>query len=401
MQNHNREILSSKGNELENKRIVLCVCGSVAAFRSVEIARELIRHGADVICVTSKNAGKIINPNLLEWATGNKVVEELTGELEHIRLAGEHKERADLILVAPATANAISKVACGIDDTTVTTVISTALGSGIKVMFVPAMHYSLYANPFVAENVKKLLKNEIEIIEPRVEEGKAKIPNSEEIVDYVIRALGKKDMRGKKVVVTAGATREYLDDIRFISNPSSGKMGLAIAREAWLRGTDVSLIHGHVDIEIPRYIKAIKAETTEEMHKQVLGNKADIYVLAGAPTDFRTKRVRGKISSERSLSITIVPTIKISESIKKKYRKAKLVLFKAESNVSEKELVETARKKLAKANGDLIVANDVSKSNAGFASEENEIWIIGRKNEVVKKRATKNKLAGLILDSIE
>lgn len=181
-----KEIIGSKSSELEGRKIILCITGSVAAIKSTEIARELMRRGADVYAVMTKVAQLIVHPDMVEWATGNPVVTELTGQIEHVTYAGEHSLRADLILIAPSTANTIGKVACGIDDTPVTTTLTTGIGAGIPVIIAPAMHASMYKHPIVLENIEKLGKHGIDVLMPRFEEGKAKIPGTAEIVHSVI-----------------------------------------------------------------------------------------------------------------------------------------------------------------------------------------------------------------------
>lgn len=235
-------ITGTKSKQLADKKIVLCVTGSVAAIRSPDIARELMRHGAEVYAVMTPMAQKIIHPYTMEWATGNPVVTELTGQIEHVTLAGDTPERADLILIAPCTANTIGKVATGIDDTPVTTVLTTGIGAQIPVIIAPAMHHSMYEHSVVKENIRKLQSMGIDVMMPRVEEDKAKIPETEQIVQRVINRLVRaKDLQTKKILVTAGPTREYIDAFRYISNPSSGKMGVAIAEEAANRGAEVDL----------------------------------------------------------------------------------------------------------------------------------------------------------------
>jgi len=184
-----KNIVQTKGRELKDKRIVLCITGSVAAVECPKIARTLMRYGAEVFSVMSPMSQRIIHPYLMEWATGNTVVKELTGKIEHVALVGECPEKADLVLVAPATANTISKIACGIDDTPVTSVVSTAFGSKTPIIVVPAMHESMYNHPILTENIKKLKEFGIGFVGPRIEEGKAKIAETEEIVNAVLRKL--------------------------------------------------------------------------------------------------------------------------------------------------------------------------------------------------------------------
>jgi phosphopantothenoylcysteine decarboxylase/phosphopantothenate--cysteine ligase len=298
-----KDIIGAKGNELSGKSIILCVTGSVAAVKSPEIARELMRHGAEVYPVMTASAQKIINPNLLEWATGNSVITELTGKVEHVALAGDHQWKADLVLVAPATANTISKIACGIDDTPVTSVVSTAFGSDIPIIIVPAMHESMYKHPIIAENIEKLKSLGVEFVGPKIEEGKAKIADTEDIVNAVIRRLTHpKDLLKKRILVTAGPTLEYIDPIRVITNKSSGKMGVAIAEEAFRRGADVTLIYGRGTASPPVGIRVVNVETSEEMYnalvKELSSQNYDIVVACAAVADFTPERAfEHKVSS--------------------------------------------------------------------------------------------------------
>src|SRR5213078_2207297 len=245
MTHPSKDITGTSGTQLSGKKIALLVSSSVASFKVPEIARELMRHGADVYAVISASTEKMIGSDLLEWATGNPVVRELTGKLEHIALAGKSSGHVDLVLIAPATANTIGKLASGIDDTPVTTVAATAIGSRIPVVIAPAMHEPLYDHPLVQENVQRLKKIGVEFVEPEILEGKAKIASTEKIVDAVITRLSankSRDLEGRRVLVTAGPTMEHIDPVRVVTNRSSGKMGAAIAEEVASRGADTTLI---------------------------------------------------------------------------------------------------------------------------------------------------------------
>jgi phosphopantothenoylcysteine decarboxylase/phosphopantothenate--cysteine ligase len=203
-----KRIIGTKGDELKGRKIVLCITGSVAAVRSPEIARELMRLGAEVYTVMTPMAQKILHPYMMEWATGNPVVTELTGMIEHVTYAGDHPQRADLVLVAPCTANTLGKAAAAIDDTPVTTVLTTAIGAGIPVIVAPAMHGSMYRHPLVLENIRRLRSIGVEVLMPRFEEDKAKIPGTEMIVEAVVRKLTyKRDLEGRRILITAGPTR--------------------------------------------------------------------------------------------------------------------------------------------------------------------------------------------------
>jgi phosphopantothenoylcysteine decarboxylase/phosphopantothenate--cysteine ligase len=404
-----KDIVGTKGKELKDKRIVLCITGSVAAVQCSEIARTLMRHGAEVFTVMSPMAQKIIHPYLMEWATGNAVVTELTGKIEHVALVGEHPKKADLVLVAPATANTISKIACGIDDTTVTSVVSTAFGSNTPILIVPAMHQSMYNHPILTENIKKLKALGIEFVGPRIEEGKAKIAETKEIADAVIRKLAvEQDFSGLRVLITAGPTVEHIDPIRVITNRSSGKMGIAIAEAALDRGAEVTLVYGLGRATPPSETRVISVETTEQMHEAVISElkskKYDVVIAVAAAADWTFKKpFSHKVSTHKlhSLDLKLKPTKKIIDHVKKVSPKTFLVAFRAEHKLSKKELIESAYKRLLQANADLIVVNDVGKKGVGFGTETNEIFIVDKKKKAIHvPLAPKREVAAKILDVV-
>ncbi len=409
-----KDIIQTKGAELKEKRIVLCITGSVAAVQSPEIARQLMRHGAEVFAVMSPIAQKIIHPYLVEWATGNPVVTELTGKIEHVALAGKHDNRADLILIAPATANTISKIAAGIDDTTVTSVASTAFGSEIPIVIVPAMHESMYLHPILDKNIEKLRALGVEFVGPRIEEGKAKIAETEEILEVVIRKLSaSKDLSGVKILVTAGPTLEYMDPVRVITNKSSGLMGIEVTREALQRGADVTLIYGPGKATLPERAKVIRVETTKEMYKAVVSElkskKYNVIIATAAAADWTPKKHYDfKVPTRKTstLDVKLEPTPKIIDVVKKISPRVFLVPFKAEYNVSDQELIQRAYERLKEAKADLIVANDVSRKDVGFTVETNEIFIVDKKRKVVHvplttKREAARKLLNIIAAEIK
>ncbi len=399
MLHHVKLIHATKSRKLLGKKIVLAIPGSIAAVECVKLARELIRHGAEVHAVMSENATKIIHPYAMEFATGNPVVTEITGFIEHVELAGEHENKADLILVCPATANTIGKIACGIDDTPVTTVVTTAFAH-TPIMIAPAMHSSMYEHPIVVQNIEKLKELGVEFIGPRFEEGKAKVATTEEIVYRVIRKLHPKTLEGKRVLVTAGATREYIDPIRYITNASSGRMGVAIAEEADFRGAEVTLIRtkGSVTSFVENQIEV---ETVEEMlraiENELRSKKYDIVVRAAAVSDFRVKeKASVKIKSGKTLTLELEPTPKIIDRIKELQPDVFLVGFKAETGLSDEELVREARKQIERAGSDLVVANTLR----AFGSEENEVVLVGRDFTKKLPRMSKRELAERIFDEI-
>ncbi|HVD20983.1 MAG TPA: bifunctional phosphopantothenoylcysteine decarboxylase/phosphopantothenate--cysteine ligase CoaBC, partial [Nitrososphaera sp.] len=337
-----KDILGKEGSELEGKRIVLCITGSVAAYRAIDLARLLMRHDADVHAVmTESTASTLLNPEIMKWATGNEVVTKLTGNLEHIILADY--SMSDLIIVYPCTANTLGKMAAGIDDTSVTSILSVALGSKIPIIVAPAMHEAMYENVFVQQNVSKLREHVI-FIEPNLEGGKAKVADPQHVLNTAISILSHSALlAGKRMLVTAGSTIEYIDPIRVISNLSSGKMGIAIAQEAQRMGATVTLVYGH-GILNPASGKIVRVNTGEEMYKAVMSelssNTYDIAIMAAAVADFTpAKRSDKKIDTKQGkMELSLVPTRKIIDEVKNKSKDTFLVAFKADYCVSESEL---------------------------------------------------------------
>jgi len=402
MSHPSKDIISSKGRELAGKKIALLVTSSVASFKAPEIARELMRYGADVYAVISPSTEKMIGADLIEWATGNPVVTHLTGKLEHIALGGKSEGHADLVLVAPATANTIGKLASGIDDTPVTTVAATAIGSRIPVMIAPAMHEPLYDHPIVQEIG-------VEFIEPEVLEGKAKIASTEKIVRLVIARLSghqSRDLEGRQVLVTAGPTIEHIDPIRVVTNRSSGKMGVAIAEEVASRGAETTLILGPGTVNPPSNIKTIRVESTSELLEAVLGElkgtAPDLVFAAGAPTDYRPVTVAPKKIKTREkpqINLELRATPKILEEIRRASPKTFLVAFKTEHKVSNEELIDEAFKIIHEKNADLVAANDVGLEGVGFQADTNELYVVdGRKKVVHIPLAVKREVARQLVD---
>jgi phosphopantothenoylcysteine decarboxylase/phosphopantothenate--cysteine ligase len=399
-----KDIRSSRGRELEGKKVVLCVTGSVASIEVPSLARELMRHGADVNAVMSDSAEKLVRPETLEWATGNPVVRKLTGKTEHVRLAGEWEGRADLVLVAPCTANTISKMALGIDDTPVTTLASMALGGGIPLLVCPAAHEPMYRNPAVEANMQRLKDRGVEFVGPRFEEGKAKMATVREIVDAAIRRLAKKDLEGMKIIVTGGPTAEFIDPVRVITNFSSGKMGVALAREAWLRGADVSYIFGGRLAPIEE-VRSKKIVTTKEMRDAALEElekeECDAFIMAAAPADFGPEQqAKSKIRTrDGALSFTLKPTPKIIDEVRKGWPKVYLVAFKAETAPEKKDLIEAAKRFRNESGADIVVANDVSGGKV-FGEDTNSVLIVQDSGMKSVSERSKNEIARAVLDEV-
>ncbi|NMB77510.1 MAG: bifunctional phosphopantothenoylcysteine decarboxylase/phosphopantothenate--cysteine ligase CoaBC [Methanomicrobiales archaeon] len=304
---------------LAGKQIVIGVTGSIAAVELVKLIHELRRRGADVRAVMSGAAAGIISPDALSYATGHETIIRISGLVEHVTFCGD-EGTADLLLVAPCTANTLSKIACGIDDTPVTTFATTALGSCIPVILVPAMHHSMYRHPAIVGNIRRLREWGIDVLDPRVEEGKAKMPGLEEIVLWCERAVLGQPLSGKRVLITSGPCREPVDDVRILTTRSSGQMGRALALEAFRLGADVTVVHSDT---FP-CVKNLPATTAADMRKAVLTHLrkekgTDIYISAAAVSDFSPAAKAGKIKSGKPATIDLVPLPKIITEVVEKF----------------------------------------------------------------------------------
>jgi len=399
-----KDIIGTEGAELAGRKVVLCITGSVAAYRAVEMARLLMRHGAEVYAVmTESTSSQLLSAEMMKWATGNNLVTKLTGDLEHIRLADYGM--SDLILVYPCTANTIGKAANGIDDTPVTSVLSVALGSKIPIIIAPAMHEAMYHNPFIKQNLEKLKKNAT-FVEPNVAEGKAKVAEPENVLSIVIGTLSKGPLSGKRVLVTAGSTVEYIDPIRVVTNLSTGKMGFALAQEARKLGADVTLVYGHGTVEPENsFSRMLRVRTGKDMLDAVTAElssrKYAIAIMAAAVADFAPKKKSEiKIDSRAGkFEVELVKTAKIVDQVKKISKGTTLVAFKAVHNVDERTLADKAFQKLKESNADIVVANDVGKVAELSGPDKNEVFVIDRRKKIVHlPLADKNVIARKILD---
>ena len=390
-----KEIIGLESNALTGKKIVLCITASVAAYKAIDLSRLLMRNGAEVYPVMSKSTeSKLLTKEILDWATGNKTVTELTSGLEHIALANYGK--SDLILVYPCTANTLGKFANGIEDSPVTTVLSVGFGSKIPIVIAPAMHEAMYENIIIAENIQKLKSLGVSILEPSISEDKAKVISADSVVQFVINKIGNNKERmksGVNVLVTAGSTIEYIDSVRILTNLSSGKMGLNIAQQCLNKGFNVTLVYGHGTLNIPDdpRMNIIRVKTTGEMFKavreRILRGKQYVVFHAAAVADFSishsSKNRSYKMDSRNGTkTLKLVPTAKIVDRLKEFNKRIFLVAFKAEYDISEELLIKKAFDKLRECDGDLIVANDVSRKGCDFGSDTNEIYIIDKEKNI-------------------
>lgn len=389
---------------LKNRNVLLGLSGSIAVYRSVELARRLTQSGARVESILTESATKFLNPILLESVTGRRAyTDTFQYPMVHIELA----RSADLFVVAPATANIIGKFASGIADDLLSTMLLAMSGS--KILMAPAMNWRMYENPVVQENIKKLIARGVNFIGPEAgqlgcgEEGYGRMSDIEDIMDEIEGLLREKDLKGVRILVTAGPTREYIDPVRFISNRSSGKMGFALARVARQRGADVTVVSGPVYIRPPYGVKIIKVETTEEMREAVMSSIADVDIIfmAAAPADFTCKKEQEKIrrdraGSEITINLEFRSTPDIIGEIGRSPERPFLVGFAAETS----DAIERAREKLIQKGLDIIVLNNVAQDGAGFETDTNRVFIVDRDSVSPTELLPKEEIASIIIDKV-
>jgi phosphopantothenoylcysteine decarboxylase/phosphopantothenate--cysteine ligase len=392
------ELRGTKSKILSNKRIVLGVTGSIAAIETVKISRELIRYGADVIPVMTQSSTKIIHPDALEFATSHTPIIKLTGKTEHVFFCGLVQDPVDLFLICPCTANTLSKISYGIDDSPVTTFATTAIGSEIPIIIVPAMHLSMYNHQVVQENIKKCKELNIHFIDPQLNHNKAKLPMINDLIPIIIRKIGNRDLIKKNILIIGGATAEPIDDIRILTNKSSGKTAISLATNAFERGANVDIWYGHITTNLPPHCNIKKFETVNDLLTLLKNNKKnfDIIIVCAAIADYLPKRYKGKISSgQNKLTIECTPSPKIIKKIRKIFPISKIIAFKVEEK--RNELKEKGLELLHKNNLDYVIANTIS----AFNSDKNDILIIDKKGKIIPKNGKKDELAAYILDTIK
>ncbi|MBI3300723.1 MAG: bifunctional phosphopantothenoylcysteine decarboxylase/phosphopantothenate--cysteine ligase CoaBC [Deltaproteobacteria bacterium] len=363
-------------------KIVLGVTGGIAAYKAAEIVRLLVKDGADVWVIMTRNAQEFITPLTLQTLSGNPVSTDtfsLTQESEigHIRLA----DTADLVLVAPATANVVAKLAHGLADDLLTTVI---LATTAPVLIAPAMNVHMYANPIVQENLRKLASLGYGFVEPAEGflacgyEGKGRLADPEDIVEEARAALTKKDLKAERIIVTAGPNIEPIDPVRFISNRSTGKMGFAMARVAWRRGAEVTLVSGPTSLPPPRGVRFCPVRTAREMQQAVLEHypRATIVISAAAVADYRPAQVAPQKlkKGEGKFVVELTRNPDILGELGQQKEDRLLVGFATETE----DVLQNAERKLRGKNLDMIVANDVTQDGAGFAHDTNIVTLIDR-----------------------
>ena len=389
---------------LSGKNIVLGVTGGIACYKACDIVSRLVKLGACVDVIMTKNATEFVSPKTFESLSHRQVVVDTFQkiekfEIEHISLA----QKADLFLIAPATYNVIGKIANGIADDMLTTTIAAAKRA-IKVVC-PAMNTNMYTNEVCINNLKKLEELgfvQVQPISGRLacgDVGVGKMQEPEDIVKKVCELLcGKQDLAGKKVLITCGGTEEAIDAVRVITNHSSGKMGIAICKECKKRGAQVTLVAGKVSVKIPELDKVVGVSTTMQMYDAVLDNSkvADYVIMAAAPSDYRPKQVASNKIKSENLVLELVKNPDIAAAVGKNKMDTKLVIFSAETE----NLIENAKGKLAKKNADMVVANDVTKEGAGFNVDSNIVTIITKNSVKDFDKMSKDDVAKIIVDNM-
>ena len=392
---------------LKGKTAVLAVSGSIAAYKMANVARMLRKLNGNVQVLMTKNATQFINPITFESLTGNKCLidtfdRNFQYSVEHVALA----KQADVVLVAPASANVIGKLANGLADDMLTT---TVLACPCKKLVSPAMNHHMYHNPIVQDNLKKLAHFGYEVILPKKgmlangDTGDGRMPEEAALVEHILREIAcEKDLAGKRVLVTAGATREALDPVRFITNHSSGKMGFALARAAMLRGAEVTLVAAHMEVTPPRFVETVLTVSAEDMFRAVAERAADAdYIIkAAAVADYTPDTVAGeKIKkAEGKLAIHLKRTQDILRYLGEHKREGQVLCgFSMETD----HVLENSRKKLAAKNCDLICANSLRTEGAGFGTDTNVITMITREGEQSLELMSKEQAAHQILDKIK
>ena len=384
--------------------IVLGVTGGIAAYKSLQVASNLTKLNHNVYTIMTESATEFINPltfhSITHLPVESKLFSTTTSEVKHIGLA----DKADLFLIAPATANFIAKAAAGIADDLLTTVI---LATQAPIMIAPSMNVHMFENQVVQRNMETLEDLGYDIITPDSGylacgyTGKGRLPSPERLVEEVKYKLSQKDLKNKKILITAGPTRESIDPVRFLTNHSSGKMGYALARAASYRGAEVQLISGPTELEPPLGVELLQVETAAEMRKEVLtrNEEADIIIMAAAVADYTP----GEVSSEKikktdgDFNLQLKRTVDILSELGKNKRDNQLIVgFAAESQ----NLLENAQKKLKEKQSDYIIANDISNQNIAFGSDKNQVTILSEEGITKLPLLEKEKLAHKIFDYI-
>jgi len=388
---------------LTGKNIIVGVCGGIAAYKACDLVSKLVKQNAHVDIIMTENATEFVTPLTFEALAKTAVVTDMfdrnhAWEIEHVSFA----KKADAFVIVPATANIIAKMAHGIADDMLST---TILATKKPVIVCPAMNTGMFTNTATQQNLKTIVERGAIIVDPDSgrlacgDVGSGRLADTQVILDTIIKTVfPKRDLEGKKVLVTAGGTIERLDAVRYIANDSSGKMGFALAKNAYERGAKVTLIAGRYTAELPKNIETISVTTTQDMYDKVFSNldNSDIIVMAAAPCDFKPEKYSENKIKEKELTTKFLPNPDIAASVGKVKGNKFLTIFSAETQ----NLIENATAKLIKKNADLCVANDVTKAGAGFNTDTNIVTFITKNGTEQLPVMTKTMVAEKIFDKI-
>lgn len=391
---------------LENKTVLLGVTGGIAAYKSASLASKLVKAGAEVRVIMTENATNFINPITFESLTGHKCVVDTFDrnfefKVEHVALA----QKADVIMIAPATANVMAKLAYGLADDMLTT---TVLASKAPKIIAPAMNTGMYENPATQHNIELLKGYGMEVITPASgylacgDVGAGKMPEPEDLYEHILRACAyPKDMTGLKVLVTAGPTQESIDPVRYITNHSSGKMGYSIAKVCMLRGADVTLVSGPTSLAYPPFVDVVPVTTARDMYEAVTSrsDKMDIIIKAAAVADYRPSQIADE-KVKKSDDAMAIPLERTDDILKYLGEHKPDGQFLCGFSMETQNMLENSRKKLAKKNLDMIVANNLKVAGAGFQTDTNVVTLITKDSELELPLMEKEEVAHYLLDEI-
>lgn len=394
---------------LKGKNILIGVSGSIAAYKTAELVSMLRKQDANVFISMTENAKKFINPITFETLTNNKCLVDTFDrnfefKTEHISIA----KQVDLVVIAPATANVIGKIANGLADAMLTT---TIMACKCKKLIAPAMNTAMYENPIVQENIEKLKHFGYEIIEPNEgilacgDSGKGKMEEPEAILEYIFKEIAyEKDLLGKKVLVTAGPTIEKIDSVRYLTNHSTGKMGYALAKMAMLRGAEVTLISGKTNLKPPKFVKCINVISAKDMFDEVKANfkEQDIIIKSAAVADFRAKEIFDGKMKKKDSKLTL--ELEKTDDILKYIGEHKTNQFVCGFSMETDNMLENSKEKLVNKNLDMIIANNLRQEGAGFAGDTNIVTIISKNDikqlEMLSKEIVANKIIDAVLKNM-
>lgn len=391
---------------LKGKTVILGVTGSIAAYKAASLASMLVKQGAEVNVIMTANAVNFINPITFETLTGRKCLVDTFDrnfefQVEHVSLA----KKADLVMIAPASANVIGKMAGGIADDMLTT---TVLACTCPKLVAPAMNTRMFENSIVQENMRKLESHGFQIISPAVghlacgDTGAGKMPEPSVLLEYILQEIGmKKDLAGKKILITAGPTREAIDPVRFLTNHSTGKMGYALARIAAMRGADVTLVSGPVKLSVPLTVKCVNVTTAKEMFDTVreLAPEQEIIIKAAAVADYRPANVSSE-KVKKTDGVLSLPLERTDDILQYLGDHKSADQFLCGFSMETEHMLENSRRKLEKKHLDMIVANNVKTEGAGFGTDTNVVTILTKETIVELPMMSKEEVAERILDEI-